>query len=609
MTILRATQVFFGGYLREFPTKLLLACSLILTLVIPVLGVEKQSEGRATAMNMLEDRDLHRQSTLRFSKVYSFVAGLDTKELLVILRSVAGKSGTGISQRVRNELEVALLQKLTNHDPVGALEFVKSTNDSDSDMYLQSIFETWATFDLASAIDHARKLDRSSKISAMLGLLDAQIEGDLSGVLDIGRELDLNDVSVANVLVDWLNAESVQDPKDMWIRLYTIAENYRITGIGRQLESLAFQWYQAEGISVLDEIRALSKREASSSLRRVLLHIALENPGFALNYVLDMRSRHYSLEEELIRTWAEADLQSALEATYTVRDDGIRRDLQQEIASVWAEKEPRYLLQNLDALPEPVRYVAARAGVAEIAKISLQEAGEYALQIEDLKLRRMAVSWLMPIWSTHEPSTLLDWVLNDPVNQPIVEELRNQLVSRSLDSDPIGAFQIALGLPSSQWEGVSEYLLEDLPSDLQYSLPPSDELVAEVMESIGKSDSQLALALLSVVNEGDTKFVAALHLGEALVFRGNVSDALQLVHQLPETHRDRYYSRLASNWSHEDPVSLIESIDEFPSAKHKSSVAAHLLRADRRRNALSKAQVDSLRQHLSESDKYWVDWH
>ncbi len=609
MTILRATQIFFGGYLREFPTKLLLACSLILILVTPVLGVEKQSESRASATSMLKDRDLHKQSTLRFSKVYSYVAGLDTGELLGVLSSVAGKSGSGISQRVRKELQVALLQKLTNHDPVEALEFVKSTNDSNSDMYLQSVFEAWATFDLESAIDHARKLDRKSKIPAMLGLLDAQIEGDLSGVFDIGRELDLNDVSVANVLVDWLNAESVQDPKDMWIRLYTIAENYRITGIGRQLESVAFQWYQAEGISVLDEIRALSKRDASSSLRRILLHIALENPGFALNYVLDMRSRNYSLEEELIRTWAEADLQSALEATYTVRDGGIRRDLQQEIASVWAEKEPRYLLQNLDALPEPVRYVAARAGVAEIAKISLQEAGEYALQIEDLKLRRMAVSWLMPIWTTHEPSTLLDWVLNDPVNQPIVEELRNQLVSRSLDSDPKGAFQIALGLPSSQWEGTSEYLLEDLPPDLQYSLPPSDVLVAEVMESIGKSDSQLALDLLSVVREEDTKFVAALHLGEALVFQGKVSDALQLAHQLPETHRDRYYSRLASNWSHEDPVSLIESIDEFPSAKHKSSVAARLLRADRRRNAFNDAQVDSLRQHLSESDQYWVDWH
>ena len=335
MSILRATQIFFGGYLREFPTKLLLACSLILILVTPVLGVEKQSESRASATSMLKDRDLHKQSTLRFSKVYSYVAGLDTGELLGVINSVAGKSGTGISRRVRNELQVALLQKLTNHDPVEALEFVKSTNDSDSDMYLQSIFETWATFDLDSAIDHARKLDRRSKIPAMLGLLDAQIEGDLSGVLDIGRELDLNDVSVATVLVDWLNAESVQDPRDMWIRLNKIGENYRISGIGLRKASLAIQWYQAEGISVLEEIRALSKNDVSSSLRRVLKHIALEHPRVALDYVLKLpQGYYYDLERDLIRTWAEVDLQSALEATYTVRDDGIRRDLQQEIASV-----------------------------------------------------------------------------------------------------------------------------------------------------------------------------------------------------------------------------------------------------------------------------------
>ena len=595
--------------------KLFLLCTLLFTLTTPVLGVEKHSEGLATALSMLEDRELHTQSALRFSKVYSFVAGVDARELKDILSAVTDKSGLRISDRVRSQLQIAILQRLSNHDPTEALEFVEKRNDYDSDLYLREIFETWATIDLSTALSHARILDTWSRDHAMLGLLDAGVEVELSDVFDLGLELDLDEESIATVLADWLNAQSVQDPKDMWKRLNKLAGNDGFSSIKSLRASLAIQWYQAEGVSALEEIRTLSAERGSYgisfSLRRLLEHIALEDPGFALNYVLKLPSIDAGLAEDLMRIWAEMDPKGALEATYTVRDDGrrLRHLLQGEVALQWAEKEPRYILQNLDVLPEPVRYGAARIGVGEIAKGSLQEAGEYALQIEDLKLRTIAVSWLLSIWSNHEPSTLLDWLLSDPVNKPIVAELRRSLVYCSLYTDPKGAFQIALGVPSTQWDRGSSDLLGDLPADLQYSLPPSDELVAEVMEKIGKSDSQLALDLFSVIRDEHTKFVAALHLGSALVFQGDISDALELAQQLPESDRDRYYSGLFAEWRREDPTSLLESVREFPSAKHKSFAAAFLLRENRKQRTLDEAQVNSLRKYLSDADRNWIDWH
>ncbi len=601
--------------LRDLLAKLFVLCSLFFNLAEPVLGEEEHSESLTTALSMLEDRELHTQSALRFSKVYSFVAGVDARELKDILSAVTGKSGLKNSDRVRSELQIAILQRLTNHDPIEALEYVEKRNDYESDLYLREIFESWANIDPSAALSHARKLDTWSRDIAMLGLLDARIEVELSDVFDVGLELDLNEEDIATVLSDWLNAQSVQDPKDMWKRLNKLSGNDNFSSIRSLRASLAIQWYQAEGISALEEIRALSAGRGSYgisfSLRRLLEHIALEDPGFALNYVLKLPSIDAGLAEELIRIWAEMHPKGALEATYTVRDDGrrLRHLLQGEVALVWAEKEPRYILQNLDVLPEPVRYGAARIGVGEIAKGSLQEAGEYALQIEDLKLRTIAVSWLLSIWSNHEPSTLLDWLLSDPVNKPIVAELRRGLVYCSLYTDPKGAFQIALGVPCTQWDRGSSDLLGDLPADLQYSLPPSDELVAEVMEKIGKSDSQLALDLLSVIRDEDTKFVAALHLGDALVFQGDITDALELGQQLPELVSDRYYFRLFADWSREDPISLLESIGGFPSPKHKSSAAAFLLRADRRQSTLEEAQVNSLQQYLSNADRNWVDWH
>lgn len=599
--------------LRDLLAKLLLLCSLLFTLATPVLGVEKHSESLATALSMLKDRELHTQSALRFSKLYSYVAGIDARELKDILSAVTDKSGLRISDRVRSELQIAILQRLTNYDPIGALEFVEERDDYDSDLYLREIFETWATIDLGAALSHARRLDTWLRDLAMLGLLDARVEVELSDVFDLGLELDLDEEDIATVLSDWLNAQSVQDPKDMWKRLNKLAGNVSFSSIKSLRSSLAIQWYQAKGISALEEIRALSAGRGSYgisfSLRRLLEHIALEDPSFALNYVLKLPDQDDVFTEDLMRIWAGMDPEGALAGTYTVRNDGLRRRLQGEVALVWAEKEPRYILQNLDVIPEPVRYAAARIGAAEIAKVSLQEAGEYALQIEDLKLRTKAVSWLLSIWSNHEPSTLLEWLLSDLGNKPIVAELRRRLVFCSLYIDPKGAFQLALGLPSTQWDRGSSDLLMDLPTDLQYSLPPSDELVAEVMEKIGKSDSQLALDLFSVIRDEDTKFVAALNLGDALVFQGEISDALKLAQQLPESDRDRYYSGLFADWSREDPISLLESVGEFPSAKQKSSVAAFLLREDRRQSTLDEAQVNSLRQYLSDADRTWLDWH
>lgn len=598
---------------REISWEFSLIWVLLLVCVTPVLAEGKNSESITAASQMLEDPSLHKQSALRFSRVYSFVAELEESELSGVLEVVSDSSVGWTSERVRSELQIAILQRLANRDPHEALRLVDSWNESESSLFIRTIFETWAILDLDSAIGHARSLDEQVRTSAMLGLLDAQDETNLPKALNIGQELDLNEKSSVSNYVNWMNAEWVQDPKDTWTRLTRLAWRYRISKIQQLLAGLAIQWYGEEGTSMLDEIRALSNNDNSLqvnfSLRSVLKHIAVAEPRTAFDYARYLPNRSSALLEDLMRTWAEFDLQGALEASYAIGNDALRRDFQQEVASVWAEKEPRYILENLDVLPEPVRFVAARVGVGEVARSSLQEAGEYALQIEDLALRETAVSWLLPIWSTHEPSTLLDWLLSGTANRPIVSGVREQLVYNTVDSDPRNAFQLARGQPRAEWDrGTSELAAQIRPHTRQ-SLPPPVGLEAHIFERIAESDSQLALELLPDVREGETKFEATLHLGKALVYQVDVSGALNLAEQLPELHRDRYYSRLVRHWGREDPISLLASVEEFPSAKHQSSAAAFLLRSDRKHNTLNETQVKSLRQYLSDEDQIRVDWY
>ncbi len=603
---------------KQFPetsVKLSLSCVLLLVSLIPVLAEVKNSESLNTAMQLLKDPNLHKQSDVRFSRIYSYVAGLREIELGDVIELTSDRSESGISERVRSELQEAVLQRLAKHDPPRALKLTEAMKESQYGLLLETIFETWGIVDRDSAVDAARRLDAQSRISAMGGFLNAHVQSDLSEALEIGHELGLTELSAALVFSDWYISECSLDPQDTWIDLAELTKRHRnseVWEIYKVLEGLAIQWYQVEDTSAIDEIRELAGNDYSlqRSFRSILKHIALEDPRLALDYVLSLPDKHPTLQDDLMRMWAESDLQGALETTYTISDDALRKDLQQEVAAVWAEREPHYILRNLDVLPATVRYVAARVGVGEVAKNSLQEAGEYALQIEDFKLRTSAVSWLVPIWSTHEPSKLLDWLLDDPSYESIVAGLRNQLVSSLLDSDPRGAFQIARDQPQAEWDrGSMNELFVQINPNMQHTLPRPVGLEAHIMKRIAESDSQLALELLPEVREGETKFEATLHLGKALAYQGDVSEALNLAQQLPESDRDLYYSRLVIQWGQEDPISLLASIEEFPSAKHQSSAAAFLLRSDRKHNTLSEAQVKSLRQHLSEADQIRVDWY
>lgn len=601
--------------LPQTPVKLTLVCCLLLVPLAPVLAVEKNLDSLNTAMHLLKDATLHKQSDVRFSKIYSFVAQLEESELSEVFELISDRSEGEISERARSELQEAILQRLARHNPPRALKLVQATKGTQYGSLLQTIFETWAIVDPDTAVDDARKLDEQARFSAMRGILNAQFQSDLSEALAIGRKLVVPELNAVLVFSDWYVSECSLDPKNEWIDFAELTKRYRsgeVWEIYKILEGLAIQWYQLEGISAIDEIRELAGNDYSleGSFRSILKHIALEDPRLALDYVLSLPGRNSILKDDLMRIWAEEDLSGALEATHAVSDDALRKDLQSEVVAVWAEREPHYILRNLDVLPEPVRYVAASVGVMEIAKNSLQEAGEFALQIEDLKLRTTAVSWLVPIWSTHEPSTLLDWLIDDPSYESIVSELRSQLVSNLLDSDPRGAFQIARDQPRAEWDRGSmiETFIQMSPN-MQHSFPPPVGLEAHIMKEIAESDSQLALELLPDVREGETKFEATLHLGKALVYQGDVSEAFNLAQQLPESDRDHYYSRLVSQWGQEDPTSLLESLEKFRSAKHQSSAAAFLLRSDRKHNTLDETKVEMLRRHLSETDRIRVDWY
>lgn len=406
-----------------------------------------------------------------------------------------------------------------------------------------------------------------------------------------------------------IDPEQVGDAKEVWHELAELASKLDGSDGDRLLGLLAIQWFNEEGFAALDEIRAqqdLPYDVWEEVLWRVLSHAIQESPKLAVEYLLALPKRPHKLVSDLMRQWARTDISSALDFASTVPQGDLRMLLQAGVAEQWARQDPRNLLEDLSVLPESVRYGAARIGVETIARYSLQEAGMLAMQIGDPHLRFDAVRWLLP----NEPKTLLDWLLGDSaVYEFIVDDirLRERLVYKLVDIDPRLAFALATEQPIAEWgPGV-----KDMMEQYYLRIPGSTSgigLEAQIMRYIAANDIELALQLLPDIREGETKWVGTLQVGNPLIYQGDFMSAFNLASQLPVSSHEDYFAGIINTWRILDPIGLLESINQFPSAELRSRVAYYLLRWDRRHCILKTSQVETLEQLLNRVDRDFLQY-
>ncbi len=558
--------------------------------------------------NPLLDKTLHENSVERFVAVYSYVADLPSKAVESKLQELTKNTRQRMSSRVKDELQIALLQRLTSENPSNALELALASEEEDREKFVQTVFDSWATEDLEAAVEHAKSLDWSDRRQALDSIVRANLELPLQKLRDIATKLSLEKKYAIEVYRAHVKVELIEEPRKVWYQIAKfITEDHTEYDRGDLLERLAIHWFDKDGFAIIEEIQNLNGRDISpyagkyDSILAIVDSAARRSPRKAFEYVTNLPEREYSLEELVIRRWAETDVHAAIEAVASIGPADTREDWQREIANVWADKEPRYILQNLNVLPERARYVAARAGVAKIAESSLHEAGDLALQIKDSSLRTIAVRWLLPIWSEREPHSLLDWILKDSFNTRLIDEIREQLVYHTLDSDPVRAFQLARQHPIVDWTpGLGGGFRRS-----QLMVPPDTPAVgleAQIFHDISQSDLDLALDLLVDVREGITKRVAMLQAGRAFRYRGDIQEAIDLAQELTETEQDWYFSLIIFDWIDGDPSGLVDEISIFPTVDLRSTVAQRLLRWNRRYDKLTDKQIETLQKHLKEDD-------
>lgn len=560
----------------------------------------------------IEDPSLHKDAFQRRLAIYTHVAGLSVPELTSELEEIS--TGTQkYSHHVRDELQAALVERLVIIKPETAVRFAVAqkvpepdwitqrygspyplTEDEPPDMpVLRSVFSDWALSDLKSAIRGAKSLGTDAKSNALEGILASQAGQSLTTHRQIARELGDEERGV-DFYVQAFSIGQIEDPEAAWDEVTALLEpdNYRRS---QPLLNIASEWFKQDGFNVLEEINqsAVDTNIKTGVIQQLLWQAAEDNPEQAFQFALKMPSEGgYNLSlTRVVMTWSESDPQAALQAVNNIEQSGLREQLQYIPARSWTRKEPRYVLENLDLFPTSHQDNVRRDAIRSIARDSPKEAAELVLEMtEDMMVGSIAND-IIRAWVEQDVEAAVNWVYNGPGSEESQSSWVSALAVSLVNSDPRRAFDLAIKqeLPEgSSFIGMGSYQ------------PPG--LEAEVIRQIARQDLDLAVELLPRVRDGITKTAAYSSVGDRYIDEGQASKALELGLKLTNEDQLKYFEGIANLWARIDPAGLVESIEQFPSEKIRSSIASVLSNRWIREN-FTEEQFDTLKQYLSDADR------
>lgn len=541
------------------------------------LGTENNSSAD------LNDPTLDINTVQRFKTVYSYVESVPDQNLIEALnRSINDKWIQ--SSRVKSALQTALLERQVLVAPSTALEFALAQTNPIQSKMVKTVFSEWAVTDLDTSLKKIDSLPESLRIVALEGIIEAREELPLSRIREIGFELNLESFIVSHY-IESLTTEYIDDPKARWYELIAFPEAE--TDLGYKLASrIAHQWYQIEGIDVLQEILNSEAGDyfQRDSINLILESITCEDPTRAFQYAQDIPQegafQMFPPTFRVVSVWAEIDPHAALEAVKVVEPSGMRERLQNTAVNAWASSNPRELLANLETLPKSTQMSAVSQSFSSLAQSSPHEASDLVLQLEDPEMRSRAAESLVYRWAQDNVNATLDWVLEHPKTEPNRERLLESVLSMMVDSDPKRAIQIAAQQP--------------IPEGWNMGLE------AQLLAALAFRDVDTAIELLPEARDGETTMAVTRSIGVSLVANGEPERALSLVQQLPDDARDSFYRSISYEWAKFDPAAVLVALKDFPSAEIRSNVASELSRMHAQN--FSDDELDTLKQYIIEED-------
>ena len=492
----------------------------------------------------------------------------------------------------RYELQFPIIQRLAHLNPNRALSRVLDMYTGYENMRaVTNVFREWAHSNLNEAVSHARALDPIPRGLALSAIVHTRMDLAESTLRAIARDLGAEHVAVSAIARRRIE-KAIGDPEEAWnewaIHLQEDLENTEtIARIGKA-------WIEKSGLSALGQIYGtLTNTEVRRHVIRSLLEqIGQTDPAGAFNFALTIESDlHNSIVRKLAGIWADSDPHSALKTIAGIERELVRRAAADTVVKAWAKRNPREMLEDLDALPAEFQETVSKGALNAITRDNPETAAQFVAAMESSYLKTSNAKSVASVWSSRDHNAALEWILNDPGVEEIRSTLLFSIMGRLLEADP----QLAIS-------AVLTRIKEEKENDIGRLEMTKEERELMLASSFDETNLETAINLLSRMRDGPTKLAAFKEIAEGLIRHDEIDRAFTLAGQVADLDIQYFHVALAVAWAETDPIGLLNSIDRFQSRAVRSRVAFMLLDSDGFQRGLSDEQVNKAKKHLSEED-------
>ena len=501
------------------------------------------------------------------------------EELLELLKNSNGIS----SASRREEIQSAVFQKLAAIDSETALREVRKTPRLQQGPLIQSMFQEWSSTDLEHAIARAESLRGSQRDTALRAILQSRDDLTEDKRLQIAQQLGNEDLAISLITSEKI-AKHAGSPREKWDFIVNDAVDDR-----DQLDTLvqvAELWSDEVGLEVLSHIHKEYRddyRVYSTLIRSLTSHDPQEALHFLSGVELEQREL---VGRVVVNSWARTDPLAALNALQSFEPARLRKSFVDGLAYVWARNDPFHLVENVNVLGLAQRIRPLEAALSEIAQTSPQEAlRQLELLADSIEDTSTITRSIVYVWSEQDPQATVDWILS---NYKMEDPQRSDLLPNALGKlsleNPNKALAIALEQP----------VLKDRP-------PPEYQIIWEMSWYGDAEDTVAMLARVRPHPRTELRSYAFSMVGNAFIRNDRPSDALKLALQLSEgKERIEYYSYLTYTWAYENPLQLLEQLEQLPDAQVKSMFASALVGANDAKPALTNEQIDKVKAYIQD---------
>lgn len=518
----------------------------------------------------------------RRAALYGLLNEASERELIELIE----QSETVAPTSLQHTVEQAAFQRFASINPNKALAHLNNLPEHRHESLTTAIFVEWSQSHLDNAIAAAGKLGESRRAAALRGILTAR--DDLSEDLRRGIAKDLGNEQFAHDIISKAQVAEVSgDPQATWNVLINDEQQDMAQVVA--LVQTAQSWYEKEGFSAL-----LTMQESLNdwTTRQIVLgstvhRMSQEELKNAFDQaVAQDQGGRWSIAQIVAQAWATSDAESAFAAVSTLESGEFKHRLQETVIRNWANNDPHMVLDQLEQLPENIHGMAQEGAIIAIARTDPAEASQYLADIENGRTKSNIVWSLTSIWSNEDVHGALDWVLTDPNIANMRQQLLGEVLYRLAGVDPLLALDTALNQPVHE---------------------NREGLETRVIAHLARTNIQQAIEMLSKVRDGRTKIAAYGNVGNELVHKGEINQALKLGQEFVEPDKSQYFQSIVNTWSRSNPKNLLESMDRLPSTEVQSRAAMTLIASHRWRGQLSDEQLDYARSFLSEQDARLIE--